>query len=332
MTQDSSPWEIFAEKNDFTYIPGSFLLTKEQIEGQYRGYRLKMSHWRLGVEITLSIDEAHSPQDDKESPKKQVARKDISHLITTPYPFKNAQGFVRIEDGGCKIFYHHLESIESSRNDVKLFQEMLDPLCQLGHNYRNLLRIGGATVPTLARIVTKYPKLSKLSRQLLFDIGTKTTNQLGSRVSNLLCSYCLTRFQSQNANIPGLLEDINTPYIGCRICHQSQSYIECEKVVALLDHKINRKQLLQGRVFHVNWLKRRTSFDFDWVEIVQATDEDVERFAVQVGNDTDSIRVLRYRKMSCFVSPNCQLSENTMRILRRMFGYVKLKDFTPQLR
>jgi hypothetical protein len=30
-------------------------------------------------------------------------------------------------------------------------------------------------------------------------------------------------------------------------------------------------------------------FDFDRVEIQQATDEEVERFAVQVGNDTDEL-------------------------------------------
>ena len=328
MKQEYSPWEIFAKKNDFTFIPGSFFQTRERIEGLYRGYWLKMSHWRLGVEIVLNIDEGYSLQDDKQLRKKRVARKDISHLITTPYPFKEAAGFVRIEDEGCKIFYHHLESIKSSRNDVKLFQEMLDPLCQLGDNYRKLLRIGGATVPTLEKLVAKQPRLSKLTRQLLHDIGTKTTDQLGSRVSNLLCSYCLTRFQSQNVDIPGLLEDINTPYIGCRICHQSQSYIECEKVVALLDNEIHQKQLLRGRILHVNWLKRRTSFDFDWAEIVQATDEDVERFAVQVGNDTDSKRGLWYRKMYCFVSPNCQLSENTMRILHRMFGFVQIKYAT----
>jgi hypothetical protein len=57
---------------------------------------------------------------------------------------------------------------------------------------------------------------------------------------------------------------------------------------------------------------------------VQATDEEVERFAVQVGNDTDAIRKPRYKKMRCTVSADCQLSANTMRILKRIFGSIQV--------
>jgi hypothetical protein len=63
-------------------------------------------------------------------------------------------------------------------------------------------------------------------------------------------------------------------------------------------------------------------FDFDEVEIVRATDQDVERFAIQVGNDTDPIRQPRYKQMQCIISPNCDLSVNTRRILERTFGTV----------
>ena len=40
----------------------------------------------------------------------------------------------------------------------------------------------------------------------------------------------------------------------------------------------------------VNWLTYFQPFDFVQVEIHNASDEDVERFAVQMGNDTDPIR------------------------------------------
>ena len=72
-----------------------------------------------------------------------------------------------------------------------------------------------------------------------------------------------------------------------------------------------------------NWLKYKTLFDFDMVEIINATDEDVERFVVQVGNDTDQTRKKRYKNMDCIVGLNCNLSENTIRILQRTFGQVK---------
>ena len=64
-------------------------------------------------------------------------------------------------------------------------------------------------------------------------------------------------------------------------------------------------------------------FDFDRVEIVQATNEEVERFVMRVGNDTDSFRKPRYEEMRCIVDSECQLSKNTFRILEHMFGRVE---------
>jgi len=55
---------------------------------------------------------------------------------------------------------------------------------------------------------------------------------------------------------------------------------------------------------------------------VQASDEEVERFAVQVGNDTDPLRRSRYKWMHCVVGPDCHLSENTLRILGSIFAEV----------
>jgi hypothetical protein len=81
----------------------------------------------------------------------------------------------------------------------------------------------------------------------------------------------------------------------------------------------------QPEDWYINWLQRRELFDFSRVEIVQATDEDVERFAVQVGNDTDEWRKPRYKQIPCAVSAQCQLSENTLRILERMFGAVRVE-------
>jgi hypothetical protein len=76
-------------------------------------------------------------------------------------------------------------------------------------------------------------------------------------------------------------------------------------------------------LLRVNWLARRTLFDFNQVEIIQATDEDVERFAVQVGNDTDPVRQPRYAQMQCFIASQCRLSEKFLRVLQIMFGQVE---------
>jgi hypothetical protein len=56
-----------------------------------------------------------------------------------------------------------------------------------------------------------------------------------------------------------------------------------------------------------------------WREIIFCYDE---QFALAVGNDTEKRRKKRYGKMRCTISATCSLSENSMRILERMFGYV----------
>jgi hypothetical protein len=57
--------------------------------------------------------------------------------------------------------------------------------------------------------------------------------------------------------------------------------------------------------------------------IIHASDEEVERFAVQVGNDTDPVRQACYPKMICILNPANDLSENTRRILVRTFGVMQ---------
>ena len=59
----------------------------------------------------------------------------------------------------------------------------------------------------------------------------------------------------------------------------------------------------QTDILRVNWLQHRALFDFDWVEVVEVDAEDIERFAVQVGNDTDTIRKRRYPNLPCVISP-----------------------------
>jgi hypothetical protein len=94
-------------------------------------------------------------------------------------------------------------------------------------------------------------------------------------------------------------------------------------VTAVLDSSWSQPHELQAGLLRLNWLVHRQLFDFDRVEIVRATDEEVERFAVQVGNDTDGFRKSRYATLRCTLAPTCVLSENTRRVLARTFGEVQ---------
>ena len=318
MNKKSSSWEALSKKNNLTFVPGDFF-ESEYIEGLYRGYNLKMTHWNFGVEIILTLDE-NDWAVNKSSAKGAIK---ISHLITTPYLSKITQGYLRVENNGRKILYHHIQTPQNSKNNTKYFRRIWDLLCDLGDNYRCLFGLGGTAILVLEQEVANQPTLAQFAHQLLEDISNDTQNRFGSRGSRFICPKCLNRFGIHQVNLPNLLEDVDLKYIACRNCHQSQDYIESEVVVALLDSKA-KARTFSDDMLEVNWLKRRKLFDFDAVKIIRATDEDVERFAIQVGNDTDVTRVWKYKQMDCLVFAGSGLSENTMRILRRMFGQVNI--------
>jgi HEAT repeat protein len=105
-----------------------------------------------------------------------------------------------------------------------------------------------------------------------------------------------------------------------------QASFAVREIIALLDAEMEEEFVCNDGVAKINWLTRGALFDFDRVEIVKASDDDVERFCLQVENDKDNFRNRRYRTMICLVSPQCHLIENTMRILRTTFGEVVVKE------
>ncbi|MCI0561862.1 MAG: hypothetical protein MN733_25530, partial [Nitrososphaera sp.] len=196
-----------------------------------------------------------------------------------------------------------------------------------------LAALGSEAVEPLVVLARKptFSPLQQTAAWLLRGIikDEDTTNRLKPHASSLLCSRCLTHpcehqvqaqvwLQSQNFTYD------NFYYYGCRVCRQGREFLDCSSgAIAVLDQEIGEEWVKEDGVLRVNWLKRRSLFDFDWVEIRQATDEEVERFAVQVGNDTDEFRQPRYKDMWCVVTSECRLSENTMRILKSLFGQVQ---------
>lgn len=108
---------------------------------------------------------------------------------------------------------------------------------------------------------------------------------------------------------------------------QHQQRQRFRSVVAVLDAGwAEEAQRYGADLLRVNWLKKPALFDFDWVEIVQATDEEVERFVSMIRNDTDRWRLSRYRQMPAFVAAGSPLSENSTRLLRDTFGEVRLNQ------
>lgn len=105
---------------------------------------------------------------------------------------------------------------------------------------------------------------------------------------------------------------------------QHQQRQKFREVVAVLDAGWSgESQRANHDKLRVNWLNRPNLFDFDWIEIVDATDADVARFTQQISQDDDSWRAIRYPQMVCVVDPQAGLSAGTMAQLRDMFGEVR---------
>ncbi|HRV96326.1 MAG TPA: NADH-quinone oxidoreductase subunit J [Anaerolineae bacterium] len=105
---------------------------------------------------------------------------------------------------------------------------------------------------------------------------------------------------------------------------QHQQRQRFRRIIAVLDSTWAEETQRPGPdLLRVNWLRRKTLFDFDQVEIIQATDPQVAELVAMVEHDTDSWRRSRYRQMRCLVDPDCKLSEDTVQMLRHTFGEVK---------
>lgn len=146
---------------------------------------------------------------------------------------------------------------------------------------------------------------------------------IAPRLNELLCSSCLAGLEERDRQSRDWKPVF---WIACRICGKARRVLTgVVEAVAVLDKDWEEERASQEGVVRVNWLKRQALFDFDRVEIRRATDYEVERFAIAVGNDTDPQRSSRYHWMPCRVARACALSENTLRILRATFGEVSVQ-------
>lgn len=188
-----------------------------------------------------------------------------------------------------------------------------------------LLYRGGEAVVSLAGVIqTGAPDLQDVAFWLLQSIGQETKERLADQANHLLCSDCVIHCHPLEIIVPNLA---SITYFGCRFCRQSRDFQRWPGgVVAVLDRCQRKEKVQRGDQIRVNWLVHQRLFDFERVEIIRATDEDIERFAVQVGNDTYENRSAGYKEMECAVQPDCRLTANTVRILEHIFGSVDVTE------
>lgn len=308
-----SSWQQLATAHDLELVSGTFFDQEMTVFGNYREHYLTLetvqrervirdqidTYTRLTICTDLAVD-----SNDEQGLLNAPAQ---LNSVQSPYPLK---GHIETTTNGQTIIYEQKE-IEK---DVEYLQSLFDMLSDVADVYPKVVALGAESMPSLHTIITdKSHMLSLVAAQMLRDIGMETTNRLEDQAGILFCPQCLVSVAAHK-------EDGIT-YYDCRVCGQSRKFIE-SRIVAVLDQEMPLEQMRQDGILRTNWLIRRDLFDFDEVEIIQATDEEVERFAVQVGNDTDIVRRPRYKQMRCSISSSCNLTENTKRILKPMFGHV----------
>lgn len=109
----------------------------------------------------------------------------------------------------------------------------------------------------------------------------------------------------------------------CRVCgRQERKFTGVSRVVAVLDSKSRKLFEQTGGDMRINWLIHRKPFDLEEVELVVASDEEVEAFTNQMRFESDDRIATRLLSLRCSVNALCVLKEGTMRLLKLTFGRV----------
>jgi hypothetical protein len=243
-----------------------------------------------------------------------VTLSEVAPVLARPGPRPALKGSLTVAAGGQEIYYEQ----PGVEGDETYLQFLFDAFSDLLETYPKIVKLGGEAVPPLqALLADEAHPFHSVAPQLLEELAAATRQHWADRADRLRCSRCLGSCQVFQLSLSSLT------YYACPSCQQSQHFFPFTgPVIAVLDSMLAAERAERAGTLRINWLVRRTLFHFDAVEIVRANDEEVERFAVQIGNDTDPVRQPHYQTMSCRVAPSCDLNENTWRILERTFGAV----------
>jgi len=312
-------WQTLALNNRLQFKPGK-ILDDLELSGNYHGSSVRLTAQHPNEDYSqlpqtcLLLTAGPHPTDETGS--LSPTSETVYNLLTPTYQKRQLSGRFQGSASGKRLTYKQNGAID----DLALLQHLLDGSHRLLQAVPQILALGATAIPLLEPVAkdTNHPACA-VAQQLIEEIA-QGTNHLRDRLSTMWCKDCLThptRYQLKYAWFR------RVDYYACRICGQSNQFYHARQLVAMLDSTKPPQQ--QGQTLRFNWLVRRELFDFDAVEIGQASAEDVERFAVQVGNDTAPLRQPRYKQMLCTVTAGNHLSPDSIRILQRTFGQVDIR-------
>ncbi len=307
-------WEQFARDNRLNFVKGK-ILAGSRVWGLYQNANLEL--------IANYIDRNRTMHTTRMSLTAQA-----SFIASNNVSIDNVQkAFAK--EGVVNIAPYQMTRLDYEKRQIVWEQQALVGEYQILDNALKTVRqwlqltpeiiaLEGEAMPVLIDVATanSYKHPFRDYAWTLITVIAPATQRWQDRLDRLLCQRCLTRPTTYKTEV-----SLNRViYCGCRICHQSKDFYEADQVVAALDQELSDHIQETDQILRVNWLTHLELFDFNTVEILDATDEEVERFAVQIGNDTDPLRKSRYGSMTCRVSTD--LNPNTLRILERTFGQI----------
>ncbi|MCB9102052.1 MAG: hypothetical protein H6632_21130 [Anaerolineales bacterium] len=324
-------WRDFAARHELIFVPGEYHTLGPSrlayVTGFFQGRRTKLDTYyehreifgrgevkTLYLRLVMAVFDPLQPPPESQPADsiepvstelidELLGRTDLSPLLGRTYLQADAQ----------ELYYEQPQM----ETDPARLQAVFDTVAALAGCYAQIIDLGGPAIDTLHQMMPiGSAGLQTTITQLMRGIALKTTLELGQQVEQLLCPHCLTRFTTHTCWLSAMN---SIHYVGCRLCRQSRAHWS-GPVIAVLNQRHLAPYLFKDGAIHINWLTYRTLFDFDAVEIISASDEAVERFAVQVGNDTDLFRRSRYKGMDCKIRRSAGLSANSIRILRQTFG------------
>lgn len=186
---------------------------------------------------------------------------------------------------------------------------------------RSLARQGDIRVvsPLIRRLEHPYTRDDRKDR--LKDILVGLLEAADEARHLFFCTEHLRRFIAQDRTIKNVGR---VAFRGCRVCGDTLYGVAAPAVVAVVDREMQAHWQLQEGVLRVSWFSQEALFDFNRVEIGNADDRQVTRLCMLLHNDTDPGRPHPPGQMPCTVRAGAPINSNTLQILRRTFGEVRV--------
>ncbi|MEM7345290.1 MAG: hypothetical protein AAF485_13710 [Chloroflexota bacterium] len=183
-----------------------------------------------------------------------------------------------------------------------------------------LIHHGGIAMSHLAQLESDAPnlRLQQIALWMLRQIADDSFARLTPKPNQWLCTNCIGPCKRLSIDSSSQRKIV---FAGCPICHNSRDVIpHPQEITIVLDSENEMGHIIEGDRLLTNWFSQERVLIFDRIEIRHITDQAVEQFVVDIHAQASTRQQARFKQIPYTISPTCQLSENSLRILDQTFG------------